>query len=128
MSQEAFNFGRLWNLDDEYKKVFRAADDAKDQIGLIVAAGASGMKSPDIIKTFEPNSGRHLRMHTVMALGAAAGPDARRAIITPVARLFGFSIEPERTMDPTEENRITREFIAINAPALLPLLDKRLGR
>lgn len=96
MSQESLDFGRIYRVPDEFKNVFRATDDAKDQVGLIVAAGASGIEAPDLNKTFVPNSGRHLRMHTVMAIGSVAGLDARRAIIQPIARLFGFSVEDER--------------------------------
>ncbi len=107
MSQEDLNFGRLYRLDEEYKTAFRATEDSIDQIGLIVAAGASGMESPDLNKTFAPNSGRHLRLRTVMAVGAVAGFDARRAIVTPIARLFGFDVQPQRPRL-TPEERIAR--------------------
>lgn len=92
MSQEPLDFGRTYRVIDEHRAVYRATEDTKDAIGLIVAAGASGMEAPDLAKTFTPNGGRHLRLRTVMAIGAVAGTDARRAIITPIARLFGFSL------------------------------------
>lgn len=103
MSQEPLDFGRLYRLDDEHRAAWRAADDAKDAIGLIVAAGASGMDAPDLSKTFTPNSGRHLRLRTVMAIGAVAGVDARRAIIQPIARLFGFSIQTANPLTPEQK-------------------------
>lgn len=102
MSQEPLDFGRVYRVEGEHKKVWRATENAVDSIGLIVAAGAAGMEAPDLSKTFVPNSGRHLRMRTVMGVGAAAGLDARRAILQPIASLFGFSIEPERPMDDRE--------------------------
>jgi hypothetical protein len=107
MSQSELNFGRLYRLDEEYKAAFRATEDTVDQVGLIVAAGASGMESPDLNKTFAPNSGRHLRLRTTMAIGAVAGFDARRAIITPIARLFGFDVQPQKPRM-TPEQRIAR--------------------
>ncbi len=96
MSQEPLDFGRVYRVEAEHKRVWRATEDAVDSIGLLVAAGAAGMDSPDLSKTFVPNSGRHLRMRTVMGVGAAAGPDARRAILEPIASLFGFAVEVER--------------------------------
>lgn len=106
MTQGSLDFGRLYRLDDEHRAAWRATADVVDAIGLIVAAGASGMDSPDLSKTFTPNSGRHLRLRTVMAIGAVAGSDARRAIITPVARLFGFSLHTAQPL--TAEQKLAR--------------------
>lgn len=102
MSQEPLDFGRIYRVEAEHKAVWRETENAVDSLGLIVAAGASGMEAPELSKTFVPNSGRHLRMRTVMGVGAAAGLDARRAILQPIARLFGFTIEQERPMDDHE--------------------------
>lgn len=102
MSQESLDFGRVCRVEDEHKKVWRATENAVDQLTLIVAAGACGMEAPELSKTFVPNSGRHLRMRTVMGVGAAAGLDARRSILQPIASLFGFSIEVARPIDDRE--------------------------
>jgi hypothetical protein len=102
VKQTEMNFGRLFRLDEEYKAAFRATEDTVDAVGLIVACGASGMEGPDLNKTFTPNSGRHLRLRTVMAIGAVAGLDARRAIITPIARLFGFDVQVSKPMEDKE--------------------------
>lgn len=102
MSQSELNFGRLYRLDEEFKRAFKATEDAIDAVGLIVAAGASGMETPDLSKTFSPNSGRHLRLRTAMAVGSVATTDYRRAIITPIARLFGFDIQVAKPMDDKE--------------------------
>jgi hypothetical protein len=102
MSQEPFDFGRIYRLEAEHKLLWRATENAIDSVGLIVAAGASGMDAPDLNKTFVPNSGRHLRARTIMGIGAVAGLDARRAILTPIARLFGFDIEVAQPMDDRE--------------------------
>jgi len=102
MSQEPLDFGRVYRVEGEHKNAWRATENAIDSIGLLVAAGASGMDSPDLSKTFVPNSGRHLRLRTVMGVGAASGLDARRAIITPIARLFGFDIQVAKPMDDKE--------------------------
>lgn len=102
MKQAEMNFGRVFRLDDEYKEAHRATSDTIDTVGLIVAAGASGMDAPDLSKTFTPNSGRHLRLRTVMGVGAVAPLDARRAIIMPIARLFGFDIQIAKPMEDKE--------------------------
>jgi hypothetical protein len=102
VKQAEFHYGRLYRLEDEYKLAHRATSDAVDAVSLIVAAGAAGMESPDLSKTFAPNSGRHLRLRTAMAVGAVAGLDSRRAIIAPIARLFGFDIEVAKPMDDKE--------------------------
>jgi hypothetical protein len=102
MIQGSLEFGRLYRLDDEFKTAFRAVENAVDAVGLIVAAGASGMDTPDLSKTFAPNSGRHLRLRTVMGVGAVAGLDDRRRIIQPIARLFGFDIQQAKPMDDKE--------------------------
>ena len=102
MKQTEMNFGRLYRLDAEYKAAFRATEDTVDAIGLIVACGASGMEGPDLNKTFAPNSGRHLRLRTVMAIGACAGTDARRSIVAPIARLFGFDLQIAKPMEDRE--------------------------
>lgn len=128
MSQQGLNFGRLWRLEDEYKDAFRATNDALDQVGLLVAAGAAGLDAPTLNKTFEPNSTRHLRLRTVMAIGAVAGVDARRAIITPVARLYGFDLVAAKPPTPEEENRAMREYLARKAPGLLDDYDATRGR
>lgn len=102
MKQAELQFGRVFRLDDEYKAAHRATEDTVDAIGLIVAAGASGMDAPDLSKTFAPNSGRHLRLRTVMGIGAVAPIDSRRAILRPIARLFGFDIQVSNPMDDRE--------------------------
>jgi hypothetical protein len=102
VKQGEINFGRVFRVDDEYKSAHRATEDTIDAIGLIVAAGACGMDAPDLSKTFAPNSGRHLRLRTVMGIGAVAPSDARRAILMPIARLFGFDIQVAKPMDDKE--------------------------
>ncbi len=102
MSQEPLDFGRVYRTEAEHRLAWRATENAMDSISLIVAAGATGMDSSDLSKTFVPNSGRHLRLRTVMGIGAAAGLDARRAILQPIARLFGFDVSNEKPMDDRE--------------------------
>lgn len=102
MSQESLDFGRVYRVEAEHKAAWRAVENAVDSVTLIVAAGASGMEAPELSKTFVPNSGRHLRLRTAMGVGAVAGLDARRAILLPIARLFGFSIEQEKPLDDRE--------------------------
>lgn len=102
MTQGSLEFGRVFRADDEFKLAFRATENAIDTIGLIVAAGASGMDTPDLSNTFAPNSKRHLRLRTVMGVGAASGVDERRKILTPIARLFGFDLQVARPMDDRE--------------------------
>jgi hypothetical protein len=103
MTQESLDFGRLSRVGEYYKRAFHQIENAIDQVGLIVAAGATGMKSPDLSKTFEPNSGRHLRLHTSMAIGAVSRLDARRAIITPIAASLGFDVLEHKPMDDKEK-------------------------
>lgn len=102
MNQISIDFGRLATVDECFRQAFKAVDTAIDSVGLIVAAGASGMESPDLSKTFRPNSDRHLRLRTTMAIGAVAGLDARRAIIAPIARALGFDAIEHKPMDDKE--------------------------
>ena len=91
-------------------------------------AGAAGLDAPTLNKTFEPNSTRHLRLRTVMAIGAVAGADARRTMLTPVARLFGFSLEAAKPLTPEQELRELREWMARKAAGLLDDFDATRGR
>lgn len=103
MSQEPLNFGRLYTVEDEHRRAWRATEDAIAAVGgLLVAAGAAGMRDDDLNKTFVPNSGRHLRLRTVMGIGAIARLDTRRAIITPIARALGFNVQVANPMDDKE--------------------------
>lgn len=128
MSQKELDFGRLYRLDAEFKSAYKATEEAIDAVGLIVAAGASGMESPDLSKTFTPNSGRHLRLRTAMGVGAVATADYRRAIVQPIARLFGFEIQVAKTKTPEERERERRDWMSKHSPALLELMDRELGQ
>lgn len=102
MSQQSLGFGRLYLVGEAHKAAFRAVEAAAEGVGMLVAAGAAKIDESDLRKMFQPNSGRYLRLHTAMAIGAVAGIDARRAIVTPVARLFGFDIKESEPIDDRE--------------------------
>ena len=127
MSQQGLDFGRLWRLDDEYKLAFRATESAMDGVGQIVAAGACGMEAPDLSKTFVPNSGRHLRLRTIMGIGAIAGKDARRAIVQPIARLFGFDLVDEKPMSDAEYRARSEAALARHGDLGIALQNEIMG-
>lgn len=127
MNQEPFDFGRLYRLEEEFKNSFRSTSDAVDSIGLGVAAGAAGMEPPDLNKTFRPNSDRHLRLRTVMAIGATASPDHRRLILEPVARLFGFELQVERPMDDKEARLLAESALRSLGPIGVAALHAAYG-
>lgn len=128
MSQEPLDFGRVYRLEAEHRAAWRATEAAVDAVGLIVAAGATGMDSSDLGKTFVPNSGRHLRLRTAMGVGAVAGVDARRAIITPVARLFGFDIVDEKPLDDREARLRCEAALRSLGPIGIAALEEAYGK
>jgi hypothetical protein len=123
MSQQALDFGRVFRTDEEHKLSWRATENAVDAIGLIVAAGAAALDAPDLSRTFKPNSDRHLRLRTVMGIGAASSMENRRAIIMPIARLFGFDIQVAKPM----EDREARIRLEEGLKALGPVGEAKLA-
>jgi hypothetical protein len=127
MTQYSIDFGRLESVGRNFQDSFRAVSDTVDAVGLIVCAGASGMESPDLSKTFKPNSDRHLRLKTTMAVGACAGLDARRAIIMPIARTFGFDIVEHKPMEDREARIRLEEKLRALGPIGLAALQEVYG-
>lgn len=93
-AQEALNFGVAWDADEAFTESMRPLRDGYMAMGNLVAAGATGIDKGDLPKMFEPGSGRHLRYKAVFQLGRLSSAETRRAIIEPLANLFGFGIAP----------------------------------
>jgi hypothetical protein len=91
MTQEPLRFGRLYEVADGVRSTYRALNDAVDQLGIVVAAGACGADRADVRRALD-RDGRAVKVEWAIAIAAAAGPDARRAIAEALVSALGFRI------------------------------------
>lgn len=88
--QMAMDYGRLHTVDTLYTASMRALNDAMTAMSPLVASGASGIDSSDLIKMFAPGSARHFRFRSAFCIGAIASLEQRTAIAAPFNRALGF--------------------------------------
>lgn len=94
MSQESLKFGRLHEVPDSVRAAYRALNDAVDQLGIVVAAGACGADRADVRRALD-RDGRAVKLEWAIAIAAAAPHDARRAIAEALVSALGFRVVDE---------------------------------
>lgn len=79
MSQDSLDFGRTFRVADGARKLYRLANDAVDQTGLLTAAGACGCSHADLRRALD-RDGRSLKVEWAMSIAAVAPLDVSLAI------------------------------------------------
>jgi hypothetical protein len=95
MKQESLDFGRLYRVDDGARGVYRALNDAVDQLGILVVAGACGVDRADMRRSLD-RQGRRVAIEHAMAIAAISQRDAREQIITTFAEPLGHALAEQR--------------------------------
>lgn len=79
MSQDSLDFGRTFRVADGVRKLYRLANDAVDQTGLLISAGACGCSHADLRRALD-RDGRSLKVEWAMSIAAVAPIDVSIAI------------------------------------------------
>ncbi len=106
-------FGTAYTPDDEFRFSMLALHDAYLAAGNLVVAGATGIDKGDLVRMFEPGSGRHFRYKAVFQLGTYASMELRRRALRPLARCWGLDIcDPKPPKTPEQRATIAEAVIA----------------
>jgi hypothetical protein len=120
--QPELDFGRDHRVTEAYRRVLRVVGDAVDAIGLMVAAGACGCRTPELSDVLAGRSGRYLRVEWLLAIAEASPPDFRALIC---GEWLGFVPQPIKPLTEAEKRRRLEErIVAKFGPAGLELVEE----
>ncbi len=121
-------FGTAYTPDDEFRFSMLALHDAYVAAGNLVVAGATGIEKSDLVKMFEPGSGRHFRYKAVFQLGPYASMELRRRALKPLARCWGLDIcDPKPPITEKEDRDIAVAVINSLGPIARGAYEAALG-
>lgn len=115
MSQEGLDFGRDFRVTEAHRQLMRVVNDAVDAIGLMIAAGACGCRTPELSDVLAGRSNRYLRVEWMLAIADIAPLDFKLRIADALVGWMGFRAEARKPLTPAEklarlEQRVTAKF------------------
>lgn len=106
MTTESLDFGTFHRCDLAHRELFRALEDAVQQVGLLTAAGACKCDSTDLRKALNGDAGRYFRTTWPARIAAIAPAETRERIARALVAGLGFDIAPIVQLSP--EQRLAR--------------------
>lgn len=100
--QETLDFGRLYRITEGARRVYRHLNDAVDQTGILVAAGACGIDRTDLRRALDRDGRRLAVEHSMFIAAVVDSIDARRNIAHAIVNPLGFRLIEDAPMDDKE--------------------------